>query len=189
MKPTEQYKRAANAAVMRIKEYLIAQGIEKLPTKHNELFKHYFAFENIDTKGKKLRDLAVIAFNTGKLDKYKPKEKKTQVKIKTVKIKKSPPKKSFKAVENFYQSQRWIDTKKVVYSLYDFKCMKCGTKDKEMHVDHICPVSKHQTLKWSINNLQLLCKDCNIEKSNVNEIDYRTIEQKDLCLKYMNGEI
>jgi 5-methylcytosine-specific restriction endonuclease McrA len=135
--------------------------------------------------------VALNEYRLGKLDRFIESNTINEpIKVKKVKTKnKVQLKHSVKSVENIYQSTRWADTKKVVYSLYDFKCMKCGAKDKEMHVDHICPVSKYPAMKWSINNLQLLCKGCNMEKSNVNENDYRTLEQKDLCSKYMNGEI
>ena len=43
----------------------------------------------------------------------------------------------------------------------------------ELHVDHIKPRSKHPELELDINNLQILCKDCNLGKSNTDSIDYR----------------
>jgi hypothetical protein len=182
---------AKRIAIPLLRKYIKSKGYSEIPKKDNDLYKIYCALENIEVKNRKLRDVALNEYRLGKLDKFIESNTTNEpIKVKKVKTKnKVQLKHSVKSVENIYQSTRWADTKKVVYSLYDFKCMKCGAKDKEMHVDHICPVSKYPAMKWSINNLQLLCKNCNMEKSNVNENDYRTLEQKDLCSKYMNGEI
>ena len=42
-----------------------------------------------------------------------------------------------------------------------------------MHVDHIKPMSLHPELKYKFDNLQILCKDCDLAKSNTDETDYR----------------
>ena len=42
-----------------------------------------------------------------------------------------------------------------------------------MHVDHIKPRSLYPDLELEFENLQVLCKYCNLEKSNKDEIDYR----------------
>jgi len=51
--------------------------------------------------------------------------------------------------------------------------MKCGTESKEIHVDHIKPRSKYPYLSLTFDNLQVLCHDCNMEKSNIHDTDYR----------------
>jgi 5-methylcytosine-specific restriction endonuclease McrA len=43
------------------------------------------------------------------------------------------------------------------------KCVKCGSK-QNLEFDHIIPVSKGGAT--SVQNLQLLCKQCNLTKSN-----------------------
>jgi len=55
--------------------------------------------------------------------------------------------------------------------------MKCNVSKCEMHVDHIKPVSLYPELKYDPDNLQVLCRDCNLEKSNKHETDYRTDAQ------------
>ena len=56
----------------------------------------------------------------------------------------------------------------------NFKCCMCGrspatTPGLELHIDHITPWSKGgETI---IDNLQTLCSDCNLGKSNLSESD------------------
>lgn len=88
--------------------------------------------------------------------------------------------------ENFYKSDKWQELRKKVHKLYKCGCMKCGAFNTETHVDHIFPRSKYPKLEYNIFNLQILCKNCNMEKSNKNNIDYRTEEQKKLCLSKNN---
>lgn len=54
----------------------------------------------------------------------------------------------------------------------------CGRSPKihgvVIHVDHIKPRSKFPELALDVNNLQILCEDCNVGKLNRFETDYRT---------------
>lgn len=81
----------------------------------------------------------------------------------------------------FYLTNQWLYLKKEVHKLYQCGCMKCGKIEGETHIDHILPRSLHPELQYSIHNLQILCKDCNMEKSNKHNSDYRTELQKQLC--------
>ena len=48
-----------------------------------------------------------------------------------------------------------------------FRCVLCGRSAKDnvqLHVDHICPVSKGG--KTELSNLRTLCQDCNLGKSD-----------------------
>ena len=87
---------------------------------------------------------------------------------------------------DFYTSKKWIALTKKVRELYRCGCMKCGRDNIETHIDHIFPRSLYPKFQHSIFNLQILCKDCNLEKSNKNTIDYRTAEQRKKCsIKYI----
>lgn len=108
--------------------------------------------------------------------------RKTRKKIEKANNKRKNPK---NLGSDFYYSIEWLKLKNKVLKLYKCGCMKCGAVNQEKHVDHIFPRSLYPKFELDIHNLQILCRKCNMEKSNKNTIDYRTIEQKKLCsLKY-----
>lgn len=76
-------------------------------------------------------------------------------------------------MKDFYQSREWRRLRYQVLMHYGRQCQCCNAKDKPLHVDHIKPVSKYPELKLEITNLQILCEDCNIGKSNLDESDFR----------------
>lgn len=64
------------------------------------------------------------------------------------------------------------------------QCECCGATPKTgavLHVDHIKPRSRYPHLALDLNNLQVLCSQCNIGKSNTDETDHRreTPEQRE----------
>lgn len=77
----------------------------------------------------------------------------------------------------FYESKEWRELRVRVLEKYECKCMMCGRNPKEhgivIHVDHIKPRSKYPELSLHFDNLQLLCDDCNLGKSNKFDTDYR----------------
>jgi 5-methylcytosine-specific restriction endonuclease McrA len=75
--------------------------------------------------------------------------------------------------EFFYESKRWKVMRRRVLVKYGRRCMKCNVSKGEIHVDHIIPRSKAPHLSLTFSNLQVLCRDCNMEKSNKNTTDYR----------------
>jgi 5-methylcytosine-specific restriction endonuclease McrA len=92
------------------------------------------------------------------------------------------PKKSYKtryeARKTFYESEEWRALRYEAIKFYGRKCMVCGAvphpeNQVRIHVDHIKPISKYPELKLSFDNLQILCEDCNLGKSNKDCIDYR----------------
>lgn len=42
-----------------------------------------------------------------------------------------------------------------------------------MHVDHIKPRSLHPHLALELSNLQIMCNECNVSKSNKDEVKWR----------------
>lgn len=78
---------------------------------------------------------------------------------------------------NFYDTGRWSWLRNKTIFKYGNRCMRCktdGDNTNPIQVDHIKPRSKYPELECDLNNLQVLCKNCNHEKSNTDETDYRT---------------
>lgn len=73
----------------------------------------------------------------------------------------------------FYESEKWLEVRYRVLRKYGGACMLCGNDDGPAHVDHIKPRSKYPYLALDDDNLQVLCKACNLGKSNLYEDDWR----------------
>ncbi|MBV7316139.1 HNH endonuclease [Shewanella sp. NIFS-20-20] len=73
-------------------------------------------------------------------------------------------------LENFYLSNAWRSLRYQVLSTREPRCALCRQTPEQhgisLHVDHILPRSKYPELALDINNLQILCQDCNLGKSN-----------------------
>ena len=74
------------------------------------------------------------------------------------------------SIEQLYQRRRntadrkiSAHTKKMVFEKYNYQCNYCGDID-DLHIDHIFPFSKYRDN--SFENLQILCRDCNLKKGN-----------------------
>lgn len=83
---------------------------------------------------------------------------------------------STSAEESFYDSDAWRDLRYRALSRNDGKCELCGSSKYDgaiLHVDHIKPRSSHPELELSLDNLQVLCADCNLGKSNRSTRDWR----------------
>lgn len=78
--------------------------------------------------------------------------------------------------DDFYDSPAWLDVRYRVLQKSNGSCRLCGcraTTDNPLHVDHIKPRSLHPELAFAENNLQVLCKACNLGKSNKDSTDWR----------------
>lgn len=73
----------------------------------------------------------------------------------------------------FYSSREWLQLRYHALLKYGRKCMCCSAMNVEIHVDHIKPRSLYPKLELDINNLQVLCRDCNLGKSNLDSTDFR----------------
>ena len=79
-------------------------------------------------------------------------------------------------IVDFYSSAKWKRLRYLAFERYGNQCSCCGTSPKNgavLHVDHIKPRSTHQELELDISNLQILCSDCNIAKSNLSSRKWR----------------
>lgn len=67
--------------------------------------------------------------------------------------------------ENFYKSSDWKIVKDWLFRRYKYRCVCCGVK-RNLHVDHIIPISINPEYCLRFENLQYLCETCNKIKSN-----------------------
>ncbi len=77
---------------------------------------------------------------------------------------------------DFYWSPEWRRVRYVALRASRGVCELCGTgpaPGAPLHVDHIKPRSRFPELELDVTNLQVLCADCNLGKSNIDEIDWR----------------
>lgn len=95
--------------------------------------------------------------------------------IKKKKKQKKPETKTRKEKNEFYNSWEWKEKRYKVLTMFGAKCMLCGatSKDSKICVDHIIPLSRDWSKRLDINNLQVLCEDCNMGKSNKDTSDFR----------------
>lgn len=75
---------------------------------------------------------------------------------------------------SFYTCPEWLQLRYQAFLIYGRKCQLCNVSDQILHVDHIKPKSKFPELAFEIKNLQILCEQCNLGKSNLDETDWRS---------------
>jgi 5-methylcytosine-specific restriction endonuclease McrA len=76
---------------------------------------------------------------------------------------------------NFLHSREWLQMRYRVLKKCNW-CQLCGHKgspDNPIQVDHIKPRSTHRHLALVESNLQVLCRDCNLGKSDRDSTDWR----------------
>lgn len=78
-------------------------------------------------------------------------------------------------VPKFYLTEEWIEIRKVVLEKFGRRCMRCGVNPPIIHVDHVLPRRIFPDLSLCVDNLQVLCPDCNKLKLNQHgpEWDFR----------------
>lgn len=86
--------------------------------------------------------------------------------------------------KDFYVSREWRALRVRILEKYKCQCMMCGRSPQIhgviIHVDHIKPRSKYPELALVLENLQLLCEDCNLGKSNKYQTDWRPMKDEEL---------
>lgn len=86
------------------------------------------------------------------------------------------PSKRFQTDDQFYSSQKWKELRYIALQQSGGKCTLCGASAKDgvqLHVDHIIPRSVAPKKRFDLDNLQILCSDCNLGKSNYDTTDWR----------------
>ena len=73
------------------------------------------------------------------------------------------------------KTHQWTKLRYQALLAADGRCKCCGASavdGAELHVDHIKPKSLYPELTFEFTNLQVLCRDCNMGKSNIDETDW-----------------
>lgn len=76
-----------------------------------------------------------------------------------------------------YMANRYHDTRKKVIDRLGGRCVRCGSREGPFHLDHIDKKKKKmrasdlhsvndKKFEKEMKNLQLLCRDCHVEKTN-----------------------
>jgi hypothetical protein len=90
----------------------------------------------------------------------------------------------------FYTSPEWRAVRFQALKASNGCCVLCGRSNRQhaviLHVDHIKPKSKFPELALVLSNLQILCEDCNLGKSNRDDTDWRTATDTDRQLDAVN---
>ena len=84
--------------------------------------------------------------------------------------------KRFYTDKEFYSSNKWREIRYIALQQSGGACNLCGARSSDgvqLHVDHIVPRSIKPKLQYDLNNLQVLCEDCNLGKSNYDDTDWR----------------
>lgn len=77
---------------------------------------------------------------------------------------------------SFYDSRQWLELRYEALRRHGGRCLCCGRSAKDgivIHVDHVKPRSNYPELELDIDNLQVLCHECNLGKLNIDQTDWR----------------
>lgn len=86
------------------------------------------------------------------------------------------PSKDYVRDDGFYNTHAWKQIRYLALKNCGAACQCCGAKASDgiqLHVDHIFPRYKYPHLSLELNNLQVLCADCNMGKGAWDETDFR----------------
>jgi HNH endonuclease len=87
------------------------------------------------------------------------------------------PRLTFVTTDDFLKTYEWRKLRMEALKKYKPRCMCCGATPATgavMNVDHIKPRRLFPSLAMDINNLQILCHDCNHGKGNWDQTDWRS---------------
>jgi len=171
------------------KRYLISYILANSPeltiqynASHKTLFK--YARDNLGIDGNKKAIHAWYENNKTNKEKKHVLAREKRADYMKLKANKKALKKALsdKRLENnktdFYTSKEWRRLRYRVLIDNGRMCQCCGARPPKavLHVDHIKPRSIYPELELDYNNLQVLCEECNIGKSNLDKTDLRDIK-------------
>lgn len=95
-----------------------------------------------------------------------------------------------------YQTQTFTQWRLLRYEALkraDGRCECCGataeSSGEPLHVDHIKPKSVHPDIEYIVDDLQVLCIDCNIGKGNWDETNWREKRLEDEATIALDREL
>lgn len=106
---------------------------------------------------------------TNKLTVAKVKKEKLETRTRNIKLKEES--------DEFLKSYQWRKLRMEAIKKYGNKCQCCGATPEDgirINVDHIKPRKYHPELALDLNNLQILCNECNHGKGNWDNTDWRS---------------
>lgn len=77
---------------------------------------------------------------------------------------------------DIHNATTWNKLRYLVLKRDGGRCCLCGRSAADgvkLHVDHIKPVSLYPELYYDPDNLQTLCEECNLGKSDLDDTDWR----------------
>ena len=87
--------------------------------------------------------------------------------------------KTFPECREFYKSYEWKKIRQEVIKTHEHKCVCCNVKltenTKSLNVDHILPLKFYWDQRLDLDNLQILCNDCNKAKGSKYRPDWQNI--------------
>lgn len=86
--------------------------------------------------------------------------------------------------DDFYETREWRELRYQALKANNGACQCCGRSPAHgvvLHVDHIKPKSKFPHLAFDPTNLQVLCADCNIGKSNKDTTDWMALRAEEVA--------
>jgi hypothetical protein len=105
-----------------------------------------------------------------KVDKKEKKKQKQRL------IKENSTNFNYAKSNDFLKTYEWRKVRMEVLKKHGARCQCCGASPKEgivLNVDHIKPRKLFPHLALDINNLQVLCAECNHGKGNWDQTDWR----------------
>lgn len=99
--------------------------------------------------------------------------------------------KEFIASKEFLKTYEWRKVRMEALVKYESRCMCCGRspihKGVVINIDHIKPRKLFPDLALDINNLQVLCNECNHGKGNWDDTDWRVNEYFTITAEWLNA--
>ena len=143
-----------------------------------KVFDTYYRYLQAEEEQKEVIIKTFVAFREEKLENLRRKREHRKVREKEFEISENEigDVYSHKNAEILYNSPEWQKLRYFVLKRDNGICQLCGRGRKDgvvLHVDHIVPLSVDWSKRLDPNNLQTLCEDCNLGKSNKDCIDWR----------------